>query len=103
MARSGDPKHRPKKGFSRRDFLTRGAGLALTTPVLSGVGLAGPPGPAADVKILGPDKVPITLRINGSRQNLNVEPRVTLLDALRNDVELTGAKKVCDRATCGAC
>jgi xanthine dehydrogenase YagT iron-sulfur-binding subunit len=47
--------------------------------------------------------VPITLRINGKPYNLNVEPRVTLLDALRNHLDHTGGKRVCDRATCGAC
>ena len=47
--------------------------------------------------------MPITLNINGKPQTLNLEPRVTLLDALRNHLELTGAKRVCDRGTCGAC
>ena len=54
-------------------------------------------------KPLGPGPVPITLKINGKPQNLTVEPRVTLLDALRDQLNLTGAKKVCDRGTCGAC
>jgi xanthine dehydrogenase YagT iron-sulfur-binding subunit len=45
----------------------------------------------------------MTLRINGKTHQVNLEPRVTLLDALRNHLDLTGAKKVCDRATCGAC
>jgi len=67
------------------------------------MGLAVPSGPAADVKILGPEKVPITLRVNGTTQTLNVEPRVTLLEALRDYLDYTGAKNVCDRATCGAC
>ena len=103
MARSREPKTGRKPGFSRRDFLARGAGLAITTPILAGAGVAAPPGPAADVKIYGPDKVPITLRINGKSHNVSVEPRVTLLDTLRNYLDYTGAKKVCDRATCGAC
>src|SRR5690606_6445095 len=47
--------------------------------------------------------MPITLNINGQDQQLSVEPRVTLLDALRNRLDLTGSKKVCDRGTCGAC
>jgi xanthine dehydrogenase YagT iron-sulfur-binding subunit len=47
--------------------------------------------------------VPVTLKINGKPYNLNLEPRVTLIDALRNSLDYTGAKKVCDRATCGAC
>ena len=47
--------------------------------------------------------MPITLNINGKPVNLKVEPRVTLVDALRNHLDLTGAKRVCDRGTCGAC
>jgi xanthine dehydrogenase YagT iron-sulfur-binding subunit len=45
----------------------------------------------------------ITLEINGKSQKLTVEPRVTLVDALRNDLSLTGAKEVCSTANCGAC
>lgn len=45
----------------------------------------------------------ITLTINGEDQALLVEPRRTLLDALRHDLELTGTKKVCDMGNCGAC
>ncbi|MBI3696513.1 MAG: (2Fe-2S)-binding protein [Acidobacteria bacterium] len=52
---------------------------------------------------MGPGPIPVALRINGKVHNLNIEPRVTLLDALRNHLDMTGAKKVCDRATCGAC
>lgn len=47
--------------------------------------------------------VPIQLKINGTRHSLDVEPRVTLLDALRERVGLTGTKKGCDRGECGAC
>jgi len=54
-------------------------------------------------KTLGPGAVPITLNVNGNSLKLEVEPRVTLLEALRNHSNLTGAKEVCDRATCGAC
>jgi xanthine dehydrogenase YagT iron-sulfur-binding subunit len=42
-------------------------------------------------------------KVNGQSRKLSVEPRVTLLDALRNRLDLTGPKKVCDRGTCGAC
>jgi xanthine dehydrogenase YagT iron-sulfur-binding subunit len=45
----------------------------------------------------------VTLTVNGRRLDLQIEPRVTLLDALRNRAELTGNKRVCDRGTCGAC
>jgi xanthine dehydrogenase YagT iron-sulfur-binding subunit len=54
-------------------------------------------------KIQGPGAVPITLQVNGQPLRLQVEPRVTLLEALRNLASFTGAKEVCDRATCGAC
>jgi len=53
--------------------------------------------------VQGPGAVPITLQINGKAHSLKVEPRVTLLDALRNQLDITGAKKVCDRGVCGAC
>jgi len=48
-------------------------------------------------------RVPITLAVNGQQHSLLVEPRRTLLDALRHDIELTGTKKVCDMGNCGAC
>jgi aerobic-type carbon monoxide dehydrogenase small subunit (CoxS/CutS family) len=53
--------------------------------------------------VMGPGAVPITLHVNGKAHSLKVEPRVTLLDALRSQLDLTGAKKVCDRGVCGAC
>ena len=54
-------------------------------------------------KVVGPNAVPVTLTVNGEKIKLLLEPRVTLLDALRNYSSLTGAKEGCDRATCGAC
>ncbi len=51
----------------------------------------------------GPSKTPITLIVNGEPREVLVEPRRTLLDALRKDLGLTGAKKACDEGTCGAC
>ena len=54
-------------------------------------------------KTYGPGAVPISLNVNGKELKLQVEPRVTLLEALRNHSNLTGAKEVCDRGTCGAC
>jgi xanthine dehydrogenase YagT iron-sulfur-binding subunit len=54
-------------------------------------------------KVQGPGAIPITLEVNGKPLKLQVEPRVTLLEALRNHASFTGAKEVCDRATCGAC
>ncbi|MEI8702023.1 MAG: (2Fe-2S)-binding protein [Mesorhizobium sp.] len=48
-------------------------------------------------------RIPIQLQINGLRHELEVEPRVTLLDALRDHLGLTGTKKGCDQGQCGAC
>jgi xanthine dehydrogenase YagT iron-sulfur-binding subunit len=55
------------------------------------------------VKFLGPDKVPVSVTINGQECTASLEPCVTLLDAMREFWGLTGAKRVCDRGTCGAC
>jgi xanthine dehydrogenase YagT iron-sulfur-binding subunit len=90
------------EAFSRRDFL-KGAGVAVSGGLVGGEKVAVAAPPEGTTPILGPGVVPITLKINGKAQKLNVEPRVTLLDALRNHLDITGAKKVCDRATCGAC
>jgi xanthine dehydrogenase YagT iron-sulfur-binding subunit len=90
-----------KTRFSRRGFLG-GVGLgAAGTGLLEQDAVAAP----APAGVSGPGPVAITLNINGKPVNLKVEPRVTLLDAMRNhlDVPLTGAKRVCDRGTCGAC
>src|SRR5438270_13562552 len=49
------------------------------------------------------DSLPVTLLVNGSQCRLHLEPRVTLLDALREYAGLTGSKKGCDHGQCGAC
>lgn len=96
-----DDKNPPGSGFSRRNFLkTIGAGAAATGLVREVADIAVVEA-ASDVQ--GPGSVSITLNINGTSEKLSVEPRVTLLDALRNRLDYTGAKKVCDRGTCGAC
>src|SRR5204863_3003853 len=58
---------------------------------------------AAGPAPIGPGEVPITLTIDGKPFRLSVEPRVTLLDAMRDRLDKTGLKRVCDRGTCGAC
>jgi xanthine dehydrogenase YagT iron-sulfur-binding subunit len=103
MSRKKDrPGKSAAEGFSRRDFL-KGAGVAVSGGLVVGEKAASAAPPEAATEIIGPGAVPITLKINGRTHKLNVEPRVTLLDALRDRLDLTGAKKVCDRATCGAC
>ncbi len=88
-------------GISRRDFFKSGTAGAVSSALLvQETGLARD---EAGTQILGPDKVPIRLTVNGKLYSLQLEPRVTLLDALRDEIGLTGSKKVCDRGTCGAC
>ena len=56
-----------------------------------------------DVAVHGPGKTPMSFSINGKKYSAQLQPRVTLLDALRDSFDLTGAKRVCDRGECGAC
>ncbi len=88
---------------SRRDFLRGTAAGALTGGLLTGGLLGEAQAATAEVGVLGPGKVPVSLLVNGTRKRLELEPRVTLLDAIRDRLDLTGTKRVCDRGTCGAC
>jgi xanthine dehydrogenase YagT iron-sulfur-binding subunit len=87
--------------FSRRDFLkTAGVGSLATAVTAAGESdVEAQSGP----RVVGPGEVPVTLTVNGKRLELRIEPRVTLLDAVRNRADLTGNKRVCDRGACGAC
>jgi xanthine dehydrogenase YagT iron-sulfur-binding subunit len=93
----------PRGGVSRRGFLT-GTGAAAAVAGLTAE--LAPPAtaqPAGGTPAFGPGPVLLELTVNGKKVTTNVEPRVTLLDALRNYLDVTGCKRVCDRATCGAC
>jgi xanthine dehydrogenase YagT iron-sulfur-binding subunit len=93
-------------GLSRRTFLRGGAAVgALGTVLLRAEPVPAAPAPHREegAEILGPGPVPVRLQINGQVHELELEPRVTLLDALRDHLQMTGAKRVCDRGTCGAC
>jgi xanthine dehydrogenase YagT iron-sulfur-binding subunit len=89
-----------QSGLSRRDFLKISTISVAAVPVLGTkvVNADGTP-----VKVYGPGKTPVELTINGQIHKLQIEPRVTLLDALRDELQITGAKRVCDRGECGAC
>jgi xanthine dehydrogenase YagT iron-sulfur-binding subunit len=99
MARKNDK----PGGFAvtRRDFLkTAGVVSAVTAAATPEVDAQGA---AAGTAAVGPGEVPVRLMVNGRRLDLMLEPRVTLLDALRMRADQTGNKRVCDRGTCGAC
>src|SRR5262245_46669786 len=87
-------------GLSRRDFL-KISSIAASVPLLAGPKTISVDG--QEVPVHGPGPVPVTLTVNGKRLTGGVEPRVTLLDALREQFDITGPKRVCDRAECGAC
>jgi aerobic-type carbon monoxide dehydrogenase small subunit (CoxS/CutS family) len=85
--------------LGRRNFLKSTGVVGLATTVVGSHETAAQTGPPA----VGPGEVPVRLTVNGRQVNLNIEPRVTLLDALRMRADLTGNKRGCDRGTCGAC
>jgi xanthine dehydrogenase YagT iron-sulfur-binding subunit len=92
-----------KTGSTRREFLGQltmaGAGFTLAPLVTKGIpaeirGLTNSP---------GGQNMTVSINVNGKKRTLSIEPRVTLLDALRENLKLTGTKKGCDRGQCGAC
>ena len=92
-----------EKDVSRRDFFkTVGVG-SIATAVAAGVAASAEASVVQAPGSIGPGEGPIILTINGRRHQLQVEPRVTLLDAMRTRLDITGPKRVCDRGACGAC
>jgi xanthine dehydrogenase YagT iron-sulfur-binding subunit len=93
-----------ESGVSRRAFL-KGTGVAATATALAQVPstTTGQEKNTPEVVQIGPGPVLLELTVNGQKLSTKVEPRVTLLDALRNYLDVTGCKRVCDRGTCGAC
>ena len=105
-----------KKGLSRRSFLAATLAASAVLALAATSSHAAPrPGPAntppttavpnlsAANSYAKTDTIPVTLRVNGRAQTLQLEPRVALLDALREYMGLTGSKKGCDHGQCGAC
>ncbi len=84
-------------GVTRRGLLGGSAAIGVALPLLPAA--AAPPPPDA----AGEGTIPVTLHVNGQTLALNLEPRVTLLDALREQAGLTGTKKGCGHGSCGAC
>jgi xanthine dehydrogenase YagT iron-sulfur-binding subunit len=99
-------------GISRRAFLTRvgAAGVAAGSQIYGATGAvaatatdAGSATMVADAPTVSTNTVRITLQVNGKRYPLQLDPRTTLLDCLREQIHLTGTKKGCDHGQCGAC
>jgi xanthine dehydrogenase YagT iron-sulfur-binding subunit len=84
---------------SRTNFLR--AGTASGAAVVTGLPVTATAQAGAQTQ--GPGPVPVMLQVNGSTHELQLEPRVTLLDALRERLQLFGTKKGCDQGSCGAC
>jgi xanthine dehydrogenase YagT iron-sulfur-binding subunit len=102
--RPGEEKQPLLGRVSRRSFLSHlgAAGVAATAkPLLAATPSS--PASAVDDIVSVPGAVPITLTVNGKQHRLQIEPRVTLLDCLRENLNLPGTKKGCDHGQCGAC
>ena len=108
---------RESAGLSRRSFLAATLAASAVLALAANSSYAAPPRvggantpPIGAVPNLSAandyaktDTIPVTLRVNGRAQTLQLEPRVALLDALREYIGLTGSKKGCDHGQCGAC
>ena len=103
MSRMKQMEPENRGAFSRRTFFKSLGTVAATAATAQVTTVAAELEKINAEKVVGPNAVPVTLNVNGAKLNLMLEPRVTLLDALRNYSSLTGAKEGCDRATCGAC
>jgi xanthine dehydrogenase YagT iron-sulfur-binding subunit len=100
-----DSSGKPPGGISRRGFLTgTGAAAAAAAGLTAELApTAAQPGAGDKPAQFGPAPAQVALTVNGKPLTVSVEPRVTLLDALRDFLDVTGCKRVCDRGTCGAC
>jgi xanthine dehydrogenase YagT iron-sulfur-binding subunit len=91
------------RNFTRREFLRDTAATGGAVAVAGNAGLSQALGAPAVADQPAPVLHQVTLRLNGIEQQLRIDPRTTLLDALREHLHLTGTKKGCDMGACGAC
>jgi len=94
-------KEKNHDGLSRRGFLKGVSGGVVGTTVLTSIKPASAAEKYGDV--LGPENAKISMSVNGKKRTLDIDPRVTLLDALRDQLSFTGTKRVCNKGQCGAC
>jgi aerobic-type carbon monoxide dehydrogenase small subunit (CoxS/CutS family) len=94
--------HKNSGGLSRRSFL-KGVGLTAAGSTVLNSGLLAHAAETASPRVLGPGATTIVLHVNGANRRVSVEPRMTLADVLRDELDLTGSKIVCDRGSCSAC
>ena len=97
---SSDPKN--NQGDSRRDFLKKSS-LITAIALTPSVALKAAESQADERFAELFEKIPLNLTVNNKAYQTSVEPRVTLLDYLREELHLTGTKKGCDHGQCGAC
>ncbi len=90
-------------GVSRRQFIRRFGVTAVSAVTLQTNAFAQELEAVNAERQQGPSALPVTLSINGHKKTFHFEPRVTLLEAIREHAGYTGPKEVCERATCGAC
>ena len=108
MSHQSESDERPEEsrgGFeksTRRSFLSR-LGMASLLASAGPIALGEPPEKEQSLSSASKDAIPITLRVNGKKYDLRIDPRTTLLDCLREHLHLTGSKKGCDHGQCGAC
>lgn len=91
------------KGFSRRLFMKGVGASAVSTSVVTAGLVTQTEKESSAQESSGPGAVPVSLRINGKTYNIKVEPRETLLEVLRDRLDMTGSKLVCNHGSCGAC
>jgi xanthine dehydrogenase YagT iron-sulfur-binding subunit len=100
------PLSQSENGSSRREFLGRlaaiSAGLTVVTP-LARAKQAAKKSASKEPSKTESGLMEVSLKVNGKNETLRIDPRVTLLDALRDRIQLTGTKKGCDQGQCGAC
>ena len=96
-------KTKKQGSISRRGFL-KGAGITAAGTVIAGSGVLSLNAQTSEKdKAVGPGTVHIQMKVNGRTREMNIEPRTTLADALRNELMLTGTKVGCNRGACSAC